>query len=40
MTGMVGHAGMAIAAQDAVKRIPGIKSIQNQLVSGDQLGWD
>lgn len=40
MTGMVGHASMAIAAQDAVKRIPGIKSIQNRLVSGDQMGWD
>lgn len=40
MNGVVGHASLAIAAQDAVKRIAGLKSIRNRLVSGDQMGWD
>jgi cytochrome c5 len=40
MTGIVGHAGVAIQAQDAVKRVPGVKSIRNRLVSGDQISWD
>ncbi len=38
--GIVGHASVAIQAQDAVKRISGIKRIDNRLVSGDQMGWD
>lgn len=40
MAGMVGHASAAVRAQDIVKRIPGVKSISNRLVSGDQMGWD
>lgn len=40
MSGMVSHASLAIQARDAVKRIPGLKSIQNHLASGDQMGWD
>ncbi len=40
MSGVVGHASMATRAQDAVKRVAGIKSISNRLVSGDQMGWD
>jgi cytochrome c5 len=40
MTGIVGHASVAIQAQDTVKRVPGVKSIRNRLVSGDQIGWD
>jgi len=38
--GIVGHASVAVQAQDAVKRIPGVKKIDNRLVSGDQIGWD
>lgn len=40
MSGVVGHASMAVRAQDAVKRVAGIKTISNRLVSGDQMGWD
>lgn len=40
MTGIVGHASVAIQAQDAVKRIAGVKTINNRLVSGDQISWD
>lgn len=40
MTGIVGHASIAVQAQDAVRRIPGVKSISNRLVSGDQMSWD
>jgi cytochrome c5 len=38
--GIVEHASVAIRAQDAVKRIAGVKKIDNRLVSGDQIGWD
>lgn len=38
--GIVGHADVAVQAQDAVKRIAGLKSISNNLVSGDQISWD
>jgi len=40
LTGIVGHADIAIRAGDALKRIPGIRKIDNRLVSGDQIGWD
>ena len=32
--------GDASARRDAVKRIAGIKKIDNRLVSGEQMGWD
>ena len=40
MTGIVGHASLVIQAQDAVKRVAGLKGISNRLVSADQMGWD
>jgi len=40
MTGIVGHASVAIQAHDVVKRIVGVKIINNRLVSGDQISWD
>jgi len=40
ISGSVDHASLAIQIMDNVKRIPGLKSIQNRLVTGDQLGWD
>lgn len=40
MSGVVANPGLAIEAQDAVKRVPGLKGIQNRLVTGDQMGWD
>lgn len=40
MRGIVGHADIAVQAGDAVKRIAGLKSIGNRLVSGDQISWD
>jgi cytochrome c5 len=40
IVGIVEHASIAIHAQDAVKRIAGIKKLDNRLVSGDQIGWD
>ena len=38
--GIVEHASIAVAANDALKRIPGVKKIDNRLVSGEQIGWD
>ncbi len=38
--GIVGHAEVAVRAQDALKRITGLKRISNNLVSGDQISWD
>jgi cytochrome c5 len=40
MTGIVDEADVAIRAYDAVKRISGVKRIDNRLVSGHQIGWD
>lgn len=40
LTGIVGHADIAIRAGDALKRIAGVRKIDNRLVSGDQIGWD
>lgn len=40
LTGIVGHASIAVQAGDALKRIAGVKHIDNRLVSGDQIGWD
>jgi cytochrome c5 len=40
MRGIVGHADIAVAAGDAVRRIAGLQSISNRLVSGDQMAWD
>jgi cytochrome c5 len=40
LRGIVGHAEIAVQAGDAVKRIAGLKSIDNRLVSGDQMAWD
>lgn len=40
ITGVVAHASAVVRAQDAVKRVAGIKTISNRLVSGDQMGWD
>lgn len=40
IVGIVEHASIAVHAQDAVKRIAGIKKLDNRLVSGDQIGWD
>lgn len=40
LTGVVGHANIAVQVQDAVKRVAGVKTIDNRLVSGDQIGWD
>lgn len=40
LKGIVSHALVALRAGDAVKRIPGIRHIENRLVSGDQIGWD
>jgi len=40
ITGIVGHASVAVAANDALKRIAGVKKIDNRLVSGEQIGWD
>lgn len=40
MRGIVGHADVAINAYDAVKRVAGLKTISNRLVSGDQISWD
>jgi hypothetical protein len=37
---MVEHATVAIRAHDAVKRIDGVRKIDNRLVSGHQIGWD
>jgi cytochrome c5 len=40
MVGIVEHADVAIRANDAVKRIAGVRKIDNRLVSGHQIGWD
>jgi cytochrome c5 len=40
IVGLVEHADVARRAGDAVKRIPGVKRIDNRLVSGHQIGWD
>jgi hypothetical protein len=40
MTGIVDEAALATRAQDAVKRVNGVKRIDNRLVSGHQIGWD
>jgi cytochrome c5 len=40
MTGIVDEAALATRAEDAVKRINGVKKIDNRLVSGHQMGWD
>jgi hypothetical protein len=40
MVGMVEHAIVATRAHDAVKRIDGVRKIDNRLVSGHQIGWD
>ena len=40
ITGIVEEPHTAIAAHDAVKRIPGVQKIDNRLVSGHQMGWD
>lgn len=40
IVGIVEHASIAVHVQDAVKRIAGIKKLDNRLVSGDQIGWD
>ncbi len=40
LKGIVSHALLALQAGDAIKRIAGIRRIDNRLVSGDQIGWD
>jgi len=40
IVGIVEHASVAVAAQDALKRVPGVKKLDNRLVSGEQIGWD
>jgi len=40
LKGIVSHATLALQAGDAIKRIAGIRRIDNRLVSGDQIGWD
>ena len=40
MVGIVEDAEIARQAQDFVKRIPGVKRIDNRLISGHQMGWD
>ncbi len=40
LKGIVSHAAVALRAGDAIKRIAGIRRIDNRLVSGDQIGWD
>lgn len=40
LKGIVSHALLALQAGDAIKRISGIRRIDNRLVSGDQIGWD
>jgi osmotically-inducible protein OsmY len=38
--GIVSTADAVQRAHDAVKRIAGIRKIDNRLVSGEQMGWD
>lgn len=40
MIGIVEDAAVATRAYDAVKRVDGVKKIDNRLVSGHQMGWD
>ena len=40
MIGIVEDAEIARQAQNLVKRIAGIKKIDNRLVSGHQMMWD
>ena len=40
LKGIVSHAALALQAGDVIKRIAGIRRIDNHLVSGDQIGWD
>ncbi|MGZ9065844.1 MAG: BON domain-containing protein [Burkholderiales bacterium] len=40
IVGIVSDAEIARRAHALVKRIPGIKKIDNRLVSGEQMGWD
>jgi osmotically-inducible protein OsmY len=40
IVGLVDHADIARRAGDAVKQIPGVRKIDNRLVSGHQIGWD
>ncbi len=40
IVGIVSTAEIVRRAHAVVKRIPGIKKIDNRLVSGEQMGWD
>jgi osmotically-inducible protein OsmY len=40
IVGIVSTPEVVRRAQTVVKRIPGIKKIDNRLVSGEQMGWD
>lgn len=40
IVGIVSSAEIMRRAHAAIKRIPGIKKIDNRLVSGEQMGWD
>jgi osmotically-inducible protein OsmY len=40
MSGVVPGAADARRAYLAIRRIPGIKKLDNRLVSGELLGWD
>jgi cytochrome c5 len=40
MVGIVENAEVARQAQDLVKRIRGVRKIDNRLISGHQMGWD
>jgi cytochrome c5 len=40
IVGIVSNAEIVRRAEGALKRIPGIKKIDNRLVSGEQMGWD
>jgi hypothetical protein len=40
IVGIVSNAEAVQRAHDAVKRIAGVKKIDNRLVSGEQMGWD
>lgn len=40
IVGIVDEAEVANQAQDLVKRIAGIRKIDNRLISGHQMGWD
>jgi hypothetical protein len=40
IVGIVSTAQIVRRAHAALKRIPGIKKIDNRLVSGEQMGWD